>query len=848
MKLSVVIPVHNGGDDLRRCLEALAASERRPDEVIVVDDGSTDGSGSLACRLGAQVIRLEGGPRGPAMARNRGAEAATGDALVFLDADVAVHPDTIGRLEACLAQEPQVAAAFGSYDADPPAPGLASRYKNLLHHYVHQHSQREASTFWAGCGAVRRHVFQALGGFDASYPVPSIEDIELGGRLRRAGRRIRLCPDAQVTHLKRWTLRSLLYTDICRRAVPWSRLIAREGRTPADLNVGVESRLSALAAWAAVGLFALSLWRPWALAPALLAVAALAALNLDLYRTFARQGGVGFAAGAAALHAVYLLYSSLVFLAVVGPSLLARRGLAILLVATLLNGLTWSIVVPPLYGPDESVHFLYGQTIERTGRLRFQRRTKGLWWPRELRLLERLAQVGTVRGSGQTLDLSDRASLAGAIAATDDPAARRDYRKLGGVPQIFTFHPPLYYLGVAAVQAPLEGASVRVRLLASRWFSVALAMLTVALAYCLGRELWPQRRGRALALATMAGFQPMVTFCTSVVANEALDITLFSACTLVALRAARRGLNWRRAAALGVLAGLGLLTKISFFSILPPLGLLFAWQVIGALRERKIWRTLVPWALVAALALLLSGWWYGEALWSAGRSMTGTFGTPALKPRTQLLPYLWHYPWLKRHYAVLRGYWSNFGQLDVPLPGPLTTVAVWLTWLGVLGAAGGLAWRATVGTWRRRLERALPYLLLGSAVLGMVAFYTYVDYRLKRDLGGWFGLQARYFLPPIAAEMALLGLGLTQLLPGRLRSTGWWALAASMAGLNLYSLYAVIGPRYYGPGGMLSVLSRATVLQPVSPGALAGLAAGFLAAAAGLLVAVGGALHAEPTA
>ena len=325
MKLSVVIPVHNGGDSLRRCLAALATSGRPPDEVVVVDDASADKSAEMAGSFGARVISLPGGPHGPAAARNRGAALAGGDVLVFVDADVAVHPDTLARIECYLAEQPSIAALFGSYDDNPPARGLVTRYKNLLHHYVHQHGRREAFTFWAGCGAMRRDVFIALGGFDESYGRPSIEDIDLGGRLRQAGCRVWLCPDVQVTHLKRWTLGSLLCSDIFERAIPWTRLILRRRHLPADLNLAAGSRLSALAAWAALICLALGFWSPWLWAGALPAVALLGALNAGLYRFFARQGGVRFALGAAGLHGLYLLYSSLAFALVAGWTHLARR-------------------------------------------------------------------------------------------------------------------------------------------------------------------------------------------------------------------------------------------------------------------------------------------------------------------------------------------------------------------------------------------------------------------------------------------------------------------------------------------------------------------------------------------
>jgi len=330
-KLSVIIPVYNGGAHLARCLDALRESDRSRYEILVVDDGSTDSSGDVARARGFEVVRMDA-RRGPAAARNEGARRARGQLLLFIDAGVLARADTLPRVEAFFEEHEERAALFGSYDDAPDAPSFVSQYKNLAHHFIHQRSRADAETFWAGCGAVRREAFDAVWGFDASkYARPSIEDIELGRRLRRRGFRITLDRTIQVKHLKRWTLSSLLRADVRDRALPWSRLILEEGSIPRDLNLRAADRVSA--ALACASLLALACACAALLFPALFSspaaptslltsilfaaaasmLAVVFVLNLPFLRFMRARRGTLFAVASFAMLALYYVYSACAF-------------------------------------------------------------------------------------------------------------------------------------------------------------------------------------------------------------------------------------------------------------------------------------------------------------------------------------------------------------------------------------------------------------------------------------------------------------------------------------------------------------------------------------------------------
>jgi glycosyltransferase involved in cell wall biosynthesis len=310
--ISVIIPFHNAEQYLDRCLEAVVHSRNVEYELVLVDDASTDSSREIALRYRDNILTLPG-TRGPAFARNRGAERARGSLLFFIDADVFCRADTLEKIEEIFRSEPDLSAVIGSYDDDPPAAGFLSRYKNLTHHFVHQHGAAEASTFWTGCGAIRKRVFDDAGGFDESYLRPSIEDIELGYRLKAMGHRIALCRSLVVKHAKHWTLAGLLRSDIFDRAIPWTVLQLSHGKILNDLNLNLSQRWSSILVFFALICGALSFWRLEWLIGLAGALAPVLYWNRRLYLFYYRRGGAAFAAGSVLMHWLYYVYSLAAF-------------------------------------------------------------------------------------------------------------------------------------------------------------------------------------------------------------------------------------------------------------------------------------------------------------------------------------------------------------------------------------------------------------------------------------------------------------------------------------------------------------------------------------------------------
>ncbi len=222
MRFSVVVPTRNRGGLLERVVAAILDQSlpRELYELILVDDGSTDGSETLAqelaARLGFKCIRQEN--RGAAAARNRGIAEATGEVVAFTDDDCLVPTDWLERLADGYRRHSHVAGVGGGLRApeDVLARSAAARLEAFVATEVYGAGDSEVvGGFECPAGGTnnmsyRRQVLLEVGGFDESFgPRVWGEDADLKLRITRRGGVLLYVP-VWVVHLRDYSLRSLL--------------------------------------------------------------------------------------------------------------------------------------------------------------------------------------------------------------------------------------------------------------------------------------------------------------------------------------------------------------------------------------------------------------------------------------------------------------------------------------------------------------------------------------------------------------------------------------------------------------------------------------------------------------
>lgn len=208
LRVSLVIPCFNASRTLPMVLAALKRQTRRPEEMIVIDDGSVDGSGALAEAAGVRVVRHPGN-RGLAEARNTALAEAHGELLVFIDADAVPRPDLTARLCRGYEEDPTLCGVGGQVMEQPDGE-LADRWRARFWRQTQGEAPLARAPFLIGaCCSLRRSAALRSGGFSEAYRTNG-EDVELSIRLRQRGGRLAYDPLAQVLHLRHDTPGTLL--------------------------------------------------------------------------------------------------------------------------------------------------------------------------------------------------------------------------------------------------------------------------------------------------------------------------------------------------------------------------------------------------------------------------------------------------------------------------------------------------------------------------------------------------------------------------------------------------------------------------------------------------------------
>lgn len=178
MKISVVIPAYNAAEFLPRCLKSVFAQTLAPEEVIVVDDGSSDNTAAVAAELGAKVIRRQNG--GTSAAKNTGIQAATGDWIALLDADDIWMADKLQQQVALIGSD-TVLVYTGIREFDD----RGTRDYTFVHPRALKVTLRYSTSIKTSSVIVRRQAVMQNGGFRED--ILACEDWEMFVRLQRMG-------------------------------------------------------------------------------------------------------------------------------------------------------------------------------------------------------------------------------------------------------------------------------------------------------------------------------------------------------------------------------------------------------------------------------------------------------------------------------------------------------------------------------------------------------------------------------------------------------------------------------------------------------------------------------------
>jgi len=264
-KISAIIPVYGESDTANSCIRSLLGQTVHDIEIILVTSDLTDKTPFVAKEYPIEIVDLKG-EFTASKARNRGAKGASGDILVFIDADIVLERDSIQKTLDFITGT-KVDAVSASYTDNVQGFNFCSRFQTFFLNYRHSFIPRDKNVnfIFSSFFAIKKKVFDEAGGFDEE--LDAYEDVELGYRLAQEGYSCRLDADNRVTHLKRYTHLGLL-KDYFAKAKAAGRFFCKSrffrkslaiGNMPGSLKLASVSALAVLFSFAFIGFSALPL-------------------------------------------------------------------------------------------------------------------------------------------------------------------------------------------------------------------------------------------------------------------------------------------------------------------------------------------------------------------------------------------------------------------------------------------------------------------------------------------------------------------------------------------------------------------------------------------------------------
>lgn len=461
-----------------------------------------------------------------------------------------------------------------------------------------------------------------------------------------------------------------------------------------------------------------------------------------------------------------------------------HRWLIFILIAYVLLGLTYSIVTPLAETPDESEHYRYLQTIADRGQLPI--------------MVPEYDENVTIEAHQPPLLYLTGAALTGWLGLHEADIPPEN--------PCFSFLPDdsgrqHVYLHSPSEWPPQTGVARSFMIM--RWLSVLMGAVTIVLAYQLGQQVYPADKRLALASAAILAFNPQFIFITASLNNDVPSL-MFGAAMLTVMITAVSNPTPLRFAFLGILTGLGLLTKFALLAFWPLALLATGWPIVCYLgaQVKPTWfgnRTVsdIRWSslaihvgLVAGLPLLIAGWWYWRNYQLYGDPLMWEItlaakGAVIARHGSLTLADLWEFVWL--HFE---SYWLWFGWLNVKAPPGVYAVIA----LGVITAVFGLVRLL----WRRHL--AVNWLALGVCALAVLMIYLSL-FNYIRTIN-WTGYQGRLAFAAAAPIAVLLALGLWSVAGVRVaQSASSGLLVLSVLAVPLLLMPAYPRPEIYLPAG-----------------------------------------------